>query len=86
MFKEIIPKIKDKQIILFEEVHGTKEIPKVLSTFLKDVAKDEDFNLCLEIPIEFQNEIDIFIEKGDVNLLKNYHSFLKKIALMEGIV
>lgn len=59
MIQEIIPKIKDKKIILFGEIHGTKEIPQRLSKFFKDLAKDEDFNLCLELPEEFQNvELD----------------------------
>ncbi len=46
-------------MILFGEIHGTKEIPELLSNLFNDLAKDEDFNLCLEIPEEFQNvELD----------------------------
>lgn len=54
MIQNIIPKIKNKKIILFGEIHGTKEIPQMLSSFFKDLAKYEDFNLCLELPEEFQ--------------------------------
>ncbi len=55
MIQKIISKIKDKKIILFGEIHGTKEIPQILSNFFKDLARNEDFNLCLELPEEFQN-------------------------------
>ncbi|MEK7087193.1 MAG: hypothetical protein AAB958_00630 [Patescibacteria group bacterium] len=55
MIQEILPKIKNKRIILFGEIHGTKEIPIMLSNFFKYLAKYEDFNLCLELSKEFQD-------------------------------
>jgi len=55
MVQEIISKIKDKKLILFGEIHGTKEIPELLLNLFSDLAKTEDFNLGLEIPNEFQN-------------------------------
>ena len=55
MIQEIVPKIKNKKIILFGEIHGTKEIPIMLSNFFKYLAKYEDFNLCLELSEEFQD-------------------------------
>ena len=55
MIQEILPKIKNKRIILFGEIHGTKEIPIMLSNFFKYLAKYEDFNLCLELSEEFQD-------------------------------
>ena len=59
MDKEIISRIKGKKLVLFGEIHGTKEIPEMLSNLFRDMAKEEDFNLCLEIPDEFQNvELD----------------------------
>ncbi len=56
MIQEIMPKIKNKKVILFGEIHGTKEIPTILSRFFKELAKHEDFNLCLELSKEFQNK------------------------------
>lgn len=78
MLKEIIPKIKDKQIIIFGETHGTKEIPEMLTLFFIDIAKEFDFNIALEIPIEFQDKIGHFIEVGDINLLKDLSFFSKE--------
>src|SRR3989344_2174783 len=85
MLKEIIPKIKDKQIILFGEMHGTKEIPERLSTFFNEAAKKESFNLCLEIPEEFQNvELDKILplakEIGTSGLIsEEYIKLIKKL-------
>jgi len=62
MIKEINSKIKDKQLILFGEIHGTKEIPEFLSKFFSEIAKEEDFNVCLEIPSEFQKNIKSFFK------------------------
>ena len=66
MIKEIISKIKNKKLILFGEIHGTKEIPELLSTFFNDVAKNESFNLCLEIPDEFQEQLNSYIDRKSV--------------------
>ena len=55
MIKEIISKIKGKKLVLFGEIHGTKEIPELLLNLFSDLAKNEDFNLGLEISNEFQN-------------------------------
>jgi hypothetical protein len=71
MMQEIIPKIKDKQVILFGEIHGTKEIPELLSNFFKDISTNESFNLCLEIPDEFQGQINSYMNSGDYDILKN---------------
>ncbi len=85
MIQKIIPKIKDKKIILFGELHGTKEIPWILSKFLKDLAKNEDFNLCLELPEEFQNtkldELLILAKKEDTSGLisEEYIDLIKEL-------
>ena len=55
MIQEIISKINDKKLILFGEIHGTKEIPELLLNLFSYLAKEEDFNLCLELSEEFQN-------------------------------
>lgn len=81
MLKEIIPKIKDKQVVIFGEKHGTKEIPEMLTLFFVDIAKEWDFNIALEIPIEFQGEINHFVEAGDITLLKDVSFFSKENCL-----
>ena len=59
MLDNIKDKIKSKKLILFGEIHGTKEIPESLCRFFSEIAREEDFNLCIEIPEEFQNiELD----------------------------
>ena len=78
MFKEIIPKIENKRIIIFGEIHGTKEIPEMLSQFFVDIAKMYEFDLCLEMPVEFQNQINYFMENGNSNLLRNISFFSRK--------
>lgn len=76
--QEIILKIKDKQVILFGEVHGTKEIPELLTNFFEDISKNESFNLCLEIPDEFQEQINSYMNSGDYGILKNILFFSAK--------
>ncbi len=78
MLKEILPKIKDKQIVVFGETHGTKEIPEILTHFFIDIANEMDFNIALEIPAEFQRAIDCFVKEGDVAFLKNVSFFSKE--------
>lgn len=85
MTNEIISKIKSKKVVLFGEIHGTKEIPEMLSKFFKDLAKDEDFNLCLELPEEFQNvKLDKILslakEEGTSGLIsKEYIKLIKEM-------
>ena len=62
MLNEIKDKIKNKQLILFGEIHGTKEIPEKISEFFSELAKEEDFNVCLEIPSEFQKNVESFFK------------------------
>lgn len=78
MFKEIISRIENKRIIIFGEIHGTKEIPEMLSQFFVDISKVYEFDLCLEMPVEFQKKIDYFIKNGNSNLLRNISFFSRK--------
>ncbi len=78
MLDNIKKEIRNKTIIIFGELHGTKEIPEMLSRFFSEVAKEEDFNLCLEFPQEFQDQISSYINNGDYNILKNISFFSKK--------
>ncbi len=85
MNQEIISKIKGKKLVLFGEIHGTKEIPEALLTFFKEEAKNGDCNLCLEIPEEFQNlELDkvlqVVKETGTSGLIsEEYIELIKEI-------
>ena len=63
MFNNLMDKIKDKNLVIFGEIHGTKEIPELLSEFFSEIAKEEDFDVCLEIPMEFQDNIKDFFNK-----------------------
>jgi len=81
MIQEINSLIKNKKLILFGEIHGTKEIPELLSKFFSELAEKEDFNLCLEIPDEFQKNIDSFLLTGNENILKNVLFFSKDFCL-----
>ncbi len=78
MFEELKDKIKDKKLILFGEIHGTKENYRMLLRFFSEIAKEQDFNLCLEIPIEFQSQIDSFMKNGNYNILKKIPFFSKE--------
>ena len=77
MFENLKDRIKKKNLILFGEIHGTKEIPNLIKKFLVEIAKEEDFNLRLEIPEEFQEKINKFIELGDNTILKDISFFLE---------
>ena len=85
MISEIISKIKGKKLILFGEIHGTKEIPEFLLNLFSELAKHEDFNLCLELPKEFQNiKLDNILplakEIGTSGLIsKDYINLIKKM-------
>jgi len=80
MFKILKEKIKNKSLILFGETHGTKEIPELLSQFFTEIAKEEDFNICLEIPGEFQENIEDFFKiKNDSRNSLEYFELIKNI-------
>ena len=58
-------KIEGKKLILIGELHGTKEIPEIISEFFSKFAIGKDFNLCLEIPsIEQANLNKFLLSKG----------------------
>jgi len=85
MVQEIISKIKSKKLVLFGETHGTKEIPELLLNLFRELSKDEDFNLGLEISDGFQNVgldkiISLSKETGTSGLIsKEYIDLIEKI-------
>ncbi|HLD15462.1 MAG TPA: hypothetical protein VJB94_02690 [Candidatus Nanoarchaeia archaeon] len=71
----MINKIEGKKLILIGELHGTKEIPEIISEFFSKFAIGKDFNLCLEIPSIEQANLNKFLETGRENLLKSMNFF-----------
>src|SRR3989344_2901819 len=61
----LIEKIKSKKIVLLGELHGTKEIPELITTFFNNYLKENNCNICLEIPSDEQKSIDEFLKTGD---------------------
>jgi len=55
--------MNDKKIVLFGEIHGTREIPETLYRFFAKFAEKNDFDICLEIPRNFQSHIRDFFKK-----------------------
>ncbi|MCK5149515.1 hypothetical protein KAJ87_01150 [Candidatus Pacearchaeota archaeon] len=80
MFKNLENKIKNKDLILFGEEHGTKEIPEFLFKFFSELAKEEEFDVCLEIPKEFQNNIKDFFKQNEGGLnTKGYLNLVNEL-------
>lgn len=75
LFCQIKDKIKNKKIIFFGEVHGTKEIPLLLAEFFKIFSQEDDFDLALEVPRDNQEKIDDFLRLGKEETLKEISFF-----------
>lgn len=85
MLNELKEKIKNKKLILVGEIHGTKEIPELLSKFFSEIAEKEDFNVCFEILDEFQENPEEFFkdsELGDGKNSKEYFNLIKELNEM----
>lgn len=74
---------KGKEVILFGELHGTKEIPHLLEKFFRTLAELETFNIALEIPRSCQSSVDIFLMNGNEQHLKTLE-FFKNISESDG--
>jgi uncharacterized iron-regulated protein len=59
-----------KKIILIGELHGTKEIPELLTNFFSEYIKNNDFDICLELSSSEQGKIDEFLKCGDEKIIK----------------
>ncbi len=79
MFDELKEKIKDKKLILFGEIHGTKETPQLLSDFFSELAKEEDFDVFFEIPEEYKDNIKDFFLNNNINDGRNSLEYFKLI-------
>ena len=68
-------KLTNKKIILFGEIHGTKEIPELISKFFNRYAQDNDFNIALEIQSESQGHINNYLKTGKEDYLRKMSFF-----------
>ena len=85
MFEEIKNKIKDKKLILFGEIHGTKEIPEFLFKFFSELSKEESFNVCFEIPINFQENSKEFFENKELSDGRNSKEYFELIKNLKNL-
>ena len=74
----LIEKIKSKKIVLLGELHGTKEIPELITSFFNEYLKENQCNICLEIPSDEQSNIDKFFKTGDQNYIYDMEFFKSK--------
>jgi len=81
---DILKKIDKKKVILFGEIHGTKEIPNLLSDFFSDLSKRESFNVCFEIP---SNQDDFFTDKNqrDGRNSLEYFNLINKLKELRNV-
>ncbi len=75
LFCQIRDKIRDKQIIFFGEIHGTREIPMILTEFFKIFSQEEDFDLAVEIPKNHQEKITNFLRLRQEEILNEISFF-----------
>lgn len=73
--KEIMRLIKESRVILFGEIHGTREIPELMKEILFRSASCHEINLGLEIPSTYQTEVNLFLTSGKESLLKKIPFF-----------
>lgn len=85
MLEELKDKIRNKKLILIGETHGTKEIPELLSKFFSEIAKEEDFNVCFEIPEEFQNNPQEFFKNEEIGDGKNSKEYFELIQNLKNL-
>jgi hypothetical protein len=79
----IINSFKGKKLVMFGELHGTKEMPAYTAAVVAQAAKKfQNVYVGLEFPVEVQKNIDRYMANGDIRALKetkfftdpNFHS------------
>jgi len=78
LFTYLKEHLADKKLVLLGELHGTHEIPVLLTEFFSTYARHSPFTLCLEIPEESQVFIDQFFTTGKEIDLKNILFFSRE--------
>ena len=79
MFEHTYRKIKNKDVILIGEIHGTREIPLLLEKYFDLMSNVYSFDIALEIPKNNQEVINKFLEDKDDSLLKKTPFFLQSL-------
>ncbi|MEO6902036.1 MAG: hypothetical protein ABI315_02655 [Bacteroidia bacterium] len=68
--------ITDKKVIVVGEMHGTTEVPLFVLQLIKQLKKSQKkLTVGLEIPINYQKEINDFMKSGDFEKLKKLDHF-----------
>ncbi len=80
----IFKKIDKKKIILFGEIHGTKEIPNLLLDFFSNLSKKESFNVCFEIPSNHDNFFTNKNQRDGRNSLE-YFNLINKLKRLKNV-
>lgn len=83
LIREVSHLIKNKRVIFIGEIHGTKEIPSIVTEFLKKIIEIYDFDLALELPVTLQEDVNKAVLEGDINLLSN-SDFFRKVTISDG--
>ena len=61
--------VSNFDVILFGEVHGTKEIPNFIFSFISDSIRNFNLDVGLELSSSYQSKLDLFLKSGDENIL-----------------
>lgn len=65
-----------KKVIVVGEMHGTTEVPLFVLHLVKQLAKaKKQLTVGLEIPNNYQKDIDEFMKNGDIEKLKKLEHF-----------
>jgi hypothetical protein len=68
--------IADKKVIVVGEMHGTAEVPLFVLQLIKQLKETQrKLTIGIEIPINYQKDIDDFMKNGDFEKLKNLDHF-----------
>jgi hypothetical protein len=84
--EEILQLSKNKKIVLFGEIHGTKEIPEFLERFFLEASKMDNINICFEIPSDYQDKINDFFETEDKNDGRNCKEYFKLVNSIKELI
>jgi hypothetical protein len=72
----MINSFKGKKLVMFGELHGTKEMPAYTAAVIAQAAKKfQNVYVGLEFPVEVQKNIDRYMANGDIRALKETKFF-----------
>lgn len=68
--------LTDKKVIVIGEMHGTKEVPSFVLQLIKHLKKSQkSLTVGLEIPSNYQDDMNDFMRNGDFERLKKLDYF-----------